>query len=114
MRKRYTHRGHSIEAKDDVYTSIVAGRTVSGTMLAVKQCIDWWSDTHIFRHPSEFERQTFSGYKAQSTEQYKGFRIMRDDKQPGLWYIFVRGQLLKGPLPKIKQYIDQHSMARQA
>ncbi|EOD81213.1 hypothetical protein D515_04114 [Grimontia indica] len=37
---------------------------------------------------------------------------MSDDKQPGLWYILVRGQLLKGPLPKIKQFIDQNALSR--
>ena len=112
MKKRYSHRGHTIECKDDVYTSIVAGRTVSGTMLGVKQCIDWWCDTRIFRKPSEFGRQTFRSAQGPSTEMYKGIQIMSDDKQPGLWYILVRGQLLKGPLPKIKQFIDQNALAR--
>lgn len=112
MKKRFTHRGHTIEAKDDVYTSIVGGRSVSGTMLAIKQCIDWWSDTRIFRHPSEFERQTFKSPQAHGSEVYKGYQIMSDEKQPGLWYILVRGQLLKGSLPRIKQYIDQHAISR--
>lgn len=112
MRKRYSHRGHSIEAKNDVYTASVSGKTVSGTMLAVKQCIDWWCDTNIFRHPSEFERQTFRTPQNRNSEVYKGYQIMSDEKQPGLWYILVRGQLLKGSLPRIKQYIDHHSIGR--
>ncbi|OEE63005.1 DUF3319 domain-containing protein [Enterovibrio norvegicus FF-33] len=112
MKKRYSHRGHSIECRDDIYTSLVGGRTVSGSMLGIRQCIDWWCDTRIFRRPAEFERQTFGTPQAHSAETYRGIQIMSDEKQPGLWYILVRGQLLKGPLPKIKQYIDTHSLSR--
>ncbi|MDD1792219.1 DUF3319 domain-containing protein [Enterovibrio makurazakiensis] len=112
MKKRYSHRGHSIECADDIYTSLVGGRTVSGSMLGVRQCIDWWCDTRIFRSPAEFERQSFNTTQSRASENYKGIQIMSDEKQPGLWYIFVRGQLLKGPLPKIKQYIDYHSLSR--
>lgn len=112
MKKRYAHRAHTIECRDGVYTSIVAGKKVSGTMLGVKQCIDWWCDTHIFRHPADFERQGFREASSRASETYKGIQIMCDEKVPGLWYIYVRGQLLKGPLPKIKQFIDQNALAR--
>ncbi|MEZ9524225.1 DUF3319 domain-containing protein [Enterovibrio norvegicus] len=112
MKKRFTHRGHTIESRDEVYSSNVGGKSVSGSLLGVKQCIDWWCDTRIFRRPAEFERQGFKASQSRSSESYKGFQIMVDEKQPGLWYMLVRGQLLKGPLPKLKQFIDQNSLSR--
>ncbi|PKF49365.1 DUF3319 domain-containing protein [Enterovibrio nigricans] len=112
MKKRYSHRGHQIESLGDHYTSIVNGKSVSGSLLGVKQCIDWWCDTRIFRRPSEFGRQDFRAARNARAENYKGFQIMSDEKQPGQWYILARGQLIKGSLPMIKNYIDSHSLVR--
>lgn len=111
MRKRLYHRGYNIELADEKtqqYSARLGGKRVTGTLLGVKQSIDWWCETNVVCMPDEFEKQEFNAPKEKKTEEYKGIQIMNDSPEDEKgWYMMVRGKLLKGSLPALKNFIDK-------
>ncbi|AMG29237.1 DUF3319 domain-containing protein [Grimontia hollisae] len=111
MRKRLFHRGHNIELTDEKagqYSARLGGRRVSGTLLGVKQSIDWWCDTNVVCEPNEFDKQEFNPPQQKGVEDYKGIQIMNDTPDNNnTWYMMIKGRLLKGSLPALKQFIDK-------
>lgn len=117
MRKRLYHRGYNVELCDEQteeYSARVGGKRVVGSLLGVKQSIDWWCDTNILRMPDEFEKQDFEQATQKKIEEYKGIQIMNDseDDDKG-WYMIIKGNLLKGSLPALKQFVDKKVVTKQ-
>ncbi|PKF49366.1 DUF3319 domain-containing protein [Enterovibrio nigricans] len=117
MRKRLYHRGYNVELADEAteeYSARVGGKRVLGSLLGVKQSIDWWRDTNIFREPNDFEKQDFEDAKAKKTEEYKGIQIMNDSEDDEkAWYMIIQGNLLKGSLPALKLFVDKNVTTKQ-
>ncbi|MDD1792218.1 DUF3319 domain-containing protein [Enterovibrio makurazakiensis] len=111
MRKRLYHRGYNVELNDEKkeeYSARIGGKQVLGTLLGVKQSIDWWCDTNILRMPDEFDKQDFVDSTDKKIEEYKGIQIMNDsDDDDKAWYMIIKGNLLKGSLPALKQFVDK-------
>lgn len=112
MRKRLYHRGYNVELCDEQteeYSARVGGTRIIGSLLGVKQSIDWWCDTNILRMPEEFVKQEFEEAKQKKVEEYKGVRIINDSEDDEkAWYMIIKGNLLKGSLPALKKFVDKN------
>ena len=111
MKKRFYHRGYNVELCDEQkeqYAARVNGKRIIGSLLGVKQSIDWWCDTHILQEPDEFEKQTFKDVKERKIEEYKDTQIMNDsEEKENEWYMIINGSLIKGSLNSLKKYVDK-------
>lgn len=112
MKRRLYHRGYNVELVDKEtgqYSVRIGGKRISGTLLGIKQSIDWWKETNILRNPNEFVKQDFAKEKERRCEEYKKILIMNDtDNNEKEWYMMVKGHLLKGSLKALKKYIDDN------
>lgn len=113
MRRHLYHRGYNVELVDEAtvqYSARIANKKITGTLLGVKQSIDWWCDTNILREPGDFEKQNFAEVKEKKIEQYKDVQMMNDSEDDDkAWYMIVKGNLLKGSLPALKKFVDKNS-----
>ncbi|MCW8329412.1 DUF3319 domain-containing protein [Photobacterium sp. SDRW27] len=110
MKKRLFHRGHNIEnstGEPDGWKTIINGRPIESKLTLVKKSIDWWCDMKAFMPPEKFAGiGSQSQQTAKNSEDYKGFKLMNDSGKPNEWYVFLRGQLLKGSPAAIKKHLD--------
>lgn len=117
MARRLYHRGYNVEvASDDenAYRARLGGKSISGSLLAVKKCIDWWCDTNVLLDPEDFEEQE-STSRATRVEEYKGIQLMSDSKDDDSdWYMIVRGNLMKGSLVALKHFLDKNEAMLQS
>lgn len=113
MKKHLYHRGYNVELLDEktsVYSARIANKKISGSLLGVKQSIDWWCDTNILRDPGDFDKQDFAEAKKRQTEEYKNVQIMNDTEDDDkAWYMIVKGSLLKGSLAALKKFLDKNT-----
>ncbi|WBA10217.1 DUF3319 domain-containing protein [Salinivibrio kushneri] len=117
MTRRLFHRGYAIEKTEgsgdvtEEYRARLGGKVISGSLQAVKKSIEWWADTSTLVDPADLEEEDTDGAGTRQVEEYKGFRIMNDnpDKDSKGWYMIVRGNLMKGSLPALKQFIDKNA-----
>ncbi|MGF1704818.1 DUF3319 domain-containing protein [Enterovibrio baiacu] len=116
LKKRLYHRGYNVELADEKteeYSARVGGKRILGSLLGVKQSIDWWCDTNILREPNDFDKQDFDDAKNKKQEEYKGIQIMNDaEEDDKAWYMIIKGNLLKGSLPALKQFIDKNVVTK--
>lgn len=112
MRKHLYHRGYNVELVDEKtaeYSARISSKKIIGSLLGVKQSIDWWCDTNILREPDDFEKQDFSDAKERKIEEYKNVQMMNDSEDDDkAWYMIIKGNLLKGSLTALKKFIDKN------
>lgn len=114
MRKRFYHRGYNVQLSDEKsaeYSARISGKKITGSLLGVKQSIDWWCDTNILQEPNDFDKQSFEEIKERKIEEYKEIQIMNDsEEEPNAWYMIVKGNLIKGSLGALKKYLDKNAV----
>ncbi|OZS42012.1 DUF3319 domain-containing protein [Photobacterium sanguinicancri] len=110
MKKRLLYRGYHLENASgelDDWKVNINGKILAGKVTLVKKSIDWWCDMKTLMSPASFATQETSQRNPnQKTEDYKGFKLMNDTGKPNEWYVFLRGQLLKGSPIAIKKHLD--------
>ncbi|GHA34371.1 DUF3319 domain-containing protein [Photobacterium aphoticum] len=109
QKKQLLHRGHRIENvnnREDGWSAVIEGRTITHKLSLVKKSIDWWYEMNTFMPPEKFESIVSKKQPQQLTMDYKGFKLRNDTGYPNDWYVMAGTRLLKGHADAIKRHID--------